>query len=219
MSDALKNKMSDAAPKVANIDVQSFSINDYIGWFEKINLNTLIWQLIALLVIFSFRAEIKSLLNGLIRKIPQLKSVGAFEFELSQETEQALERDSAKLQKEISAYQEVSKTDPNIVFLTIYIDMESALLELYSFAFPDDGSSFLQYRAKKLIENLVEGSFLGPDAKSIYDDIRPLRNRIAHGEKPLRDLEEAQPYLKALLLLKDKISDALKKIIKQSAAQ
>jgi hypothetical protein len=189
--------------------------NDYAHWFEKISLNTLIWQLIVLLVIFSFRAEIKNLLKGVISKLPQLKAVGSVEFVLSQETEMVIEQNSGKLQKEVNAYQEVSKTDPNIVFLTIYIDMESALLELYSFAFPNDGATFLQAKTKKLIKNLIEGNVLTSDVQNIHDDIRPLRNRIAHGEKPLRDLDEAQPYLKALLLLKDKISDALKDIIKK----
>lgn len=188
---------------------QTFSINDYAGWFEKINLNTLVWQVIVILLLIIFVGEIKGFIRKLIDKIPQLESAGAFKFQLSQETIKVIEDSPQKLQDEVGAYREVTGSDPNIVFLTIYIDMESSLMELYSRIFKADGLGALLSRPHKIISDLVEKKILEPVVQGIHADIRPLRNEIAHGKKPLKNFDMAQPYLKTLLLLKEKVTAAL----------
>lgn len=204
-----------SAPRVLykGVSETPSNINEYIIWFEKIDVNTIIWQAIVILVIFYFGNQLKALLGAFILKLPQMKSIAGAKFELalSDGTQKEIEENSNKLTDEIESYEVVTQKDPNIVFWTIYIDTEGSLLELYSRNFPEEKGLFLQTRTHKLIRKLVEKEVLKPNVKNIFDDLLKLRNQIANGQKPLKNLDEAQPYLKAMLLFKDNIFDALLK--------
>lgn len=195
------------------VQAHSFSINDYIDWFEKVNINTLIWQIIALILLVSFRKEIKGMLSSLINKIPQLKSLGMAEFELSNETKEAVEKIPAKLLKEIQAYEVVADKNPNIVFLTIFIDIESKIREICTNYYLNDDLAWLRASPTELIQGLIRNEILDQKAMPIFQDIRGVRNKIAHGEKPFRSIVEAQPYFEALILLKEIVYEGLEKVL------
>lgn len=199
----------------AALEAPPFSINDYIDWFEKINLNTFVWQIIALIVIFSFQKQIRAFLQGLIDKIPQMKSAPGFVFDdISKETKDAVEQASDRLQEEIKAYEAVAEKDPNIVFLTIFIDIESKLSEIYSKYYDESKDiSFIRPNTHSGIRNLVDRNVLDQRALAIFEDVRRIRNGIAHGEKPLKNTKEAMPYFEALLLLKDIVSEGHEKAL------
>ncbi len=55
--------------------VHSFNLNDYIDWFDKVNINTLIWQAIVVFFLWRFRKEIGKVVFSIVAKIPQIESV------------------------------------------------------------------------------------------------------------------------------------------------
>jgi hypothetical protein len=205
------NKAVDTA-----IDLPSIiNINDYLPWFEKINLNTFFWQIIVLVALFYFGKEIKSFLKGIISKLPQLKSIAGAVFDLSPETKTELQENETRLEEEIRPYKTNISDDPNMVFLSNYINSERDLMELYMKAFNIDDVGPILTRTDKLIKELVEKKALNPAALSIHHDIKHARNKIAHGAKPFSSFEDAENYLKASLLLKDMIKEGLDKVSKK----
>ncbi len=193
-----------------------FNINDYIDWFDKINLNVLIWQIIVIVIIFYFGKEIKMILKGLIDKIPHLKSVAGVEFQLSEETKQEIAEKSEVLNSEIAPYIVAIEQDINLVFLNHFIEFERNLDKLYWEAFPN-ARDFMRESPEKMLDNLVSGQRLDDKAISAYYDIRKIRNAIAHGKKVFTDVEDARPYLQTLFLLKEIVSGALLKISKEAS--
>lgn len=218
MTDATINQTNEIAQKTLH-STPPFQINDYIDWFDKINLNTLFWQIIVLIVLAYFRKEIKFLLKEIVSKIPHIKSMAGIEFGLSDETKEAVELIPDRLIKEIQEYEVIADKDPNIVFLTIYVDIESKMREICTNYYMNDDLAWLRASQNELIQGLVRNQVLDKKAWPIFQDVRPLRNRIAHGEKPFSGLEEAKPYFEAIILLRDLVQDGLKKVMKDKKAQ
>ena len=54
-----------------------------MDWFEKININTLIWQFIVVIFIIRFHKEIVKVVISAVAKIPQIESVSLPWFKLS----------------------------------------------------------------------------------------------------------------------------------------
>lgn len=192
--------------------ITDFDINTYIDWFEKINLNTFFWQIIALIIIFYFGKEIKSLLKGFIKKIPQIKTIAGVEFELSEETKQEIEDNTQKLETEIQPYKIAMDQDPDMVFLTQFINFERDLMELYQTAFKMNNMGGLLTRTDKIIKELIHDKYINSAALGIYYDIKSVRNKVAHGQKVFENFESAKSYLQAVLLLKDMIDEGLDKV-------
>lgn len=201
-------------PKVESISTatQGVDVNAYIGWFEKINLNTLVWQLIFLVVLLSFHREIRALLVAIISKIPRIKAMAGVEF-LSDETAVKIAENELTLSKQVKQYMADVTQDPNIVFLSNYINSERDLIDLYMKAFKLSGGPILD-RTDKIIKELVDGKFLKPSAINIYSDIRQARNKIAHGQKVFSSFDEAEKFLKAVILLNDMVKESLGKVNK-----
>lgn len=193
------------------ISKQGFDINAYIDWFEKISLNTMVWQLIVLFVLLSFRKELKQALTAIVSRIPQIKSIAGLEF-LSEETTGKISENEEKLTKEVKPYMLDVSQDPNMVFLSNYINSERDLIDLYTKVFKLSGTAPLLDRTDKLIKELIGKEALNPSALSVYFDIRQTRNKIVHGQKVFSSFEEAENYLKAVILLKDMIKDGLEKV-------
>jgi len=200
----MTNKTTEAINKVST----TININDYLGWFEKIDLNTLLWQLIIFFVFFYFRKEIKRFLLSLIEKVPQIKNVGNMEFHLSENTKKEIAKNDKTISEEIENYISVINQDPNIAFLANYIEFNNNLVQLSEKTFPDSLS--VQTRTKKLLEKLVKNKVLPDDILYIFKDIYKLRNQISHGAKPFQNFKDAEPYLKTVFLLRRMILDALK---------
>jgi Sec-independent protein translocase protein TatA len=192
----------------------NFNINAYIDWFEKVNINTFFWQIIALIIIFYFGKEIRALLKGLIKKIPQIKTIAGVEFELSEETEKEIEENKQKLETEIQPYKIAIDQDPDMVFLTQFINFERDLMELYQIAFKMTDMGGMLTRTDKIIKKLIQGTHLDSSSLGIYYDIKEIRNKVAHGQKVFENFEEAKTYLQAVLLLKNMIGEGLKKVKK-----
>ena len=206
--------LSDFPAKV--VESSSSNINNYIDWFEKIDLNTFVWQIIAVIIIFYFGKELKSLARGLIKKIPHLKSAGPLEFDLSVQTKEEVKENSDKLMEELKAYEILVDKDPNTVFLAIFIEIESVIKDIcteYYVGERDDDLAWLRASLRELLDGLVRNEVLDPKVIHIFNDISPLRNSIAHGGKPIKSLEKSRPYFEALLLLKETVSSGHEKVL------
>ncbi len=209
MTDATKNI---PAPNSVIDTASNFNVNAYIDWFEKININTFFWQVIALIIIFYFGKEIRALLKGFIKKIPQIKTIAGVEFELSEETKKEIKDNTKKLETEIQPYKIAIDKNPDMVFLTQFINFERDLMELYQTAFKMNNMGGLLTRTDKIIKELIQNKHLNSSSLGIYFDIKEIRNRVAHGQKVFENFDEAKTYLQAVLLLKDMIDEGLKKV-------
>ena len=193
--------MSESATETIAKSVDHLCLNDYLGWFEKINVNTLIWQLIAVTIFLYFGKEIKHLVAAVIDKIPQIKKFGSVDF-LSDETVSALNENKEKMKEEIGSYAQVVKQDPNIVFLTHFIDFERTLRILYSLNHRDEGK---RAPILEMLRQLAKEGVVDARSVSIYRDIQGIRNKLVHGDYAFSSPDEASQYLEAVLLLKDSI--------------
>lgn len=209
-----KTQAVEAIQKVA-LESKSLSINNYIDWFDKINLNTLLWQIIALIVLFYFGKEIKLLIKGIVSKIPHIKSMVGIEFGLSDKTKAAVEHIPDRLLKEIQEYEIIADKDPNIVFLTIFVDIEGKIRDICTNYYINDDLAWLRASPNELIQGLVRNEVLDKKALPVFQDVRALRNRIAHGEKPFANLAEAKPYFEAIILLRDIVQNGLTKVMQE----
>ncbi len=81
--------------------VYSFNLNDYIDWFDKININTLIWQFIVVFFLWRFRKEIGKVVKSIVAKIPQIESIGLTGFKLSDPTVEAQLKELATIKNKI----------------------------------------------------------------------------------------------------------------------
>lgn len=180
-----------------------------LPWFDKININTLVWQVIALIIIFYFGNTIKELLDKIVKKLLSIKKTPWAEFDdFSEETKETIGTNDKKLKEEIEPYKIAIEQDPNLVFLNQFIEFEGALYKLWANNFPN-AVDFMKPNPNKMLNDLIQSEKLDSQAISIYYDIRSARNKIVHGNKILTDTDEAKPYIQAVFLLKNLVISAL----------
>jgi hypothetical protein len=186
--------------------------HDFLDWLEKLDPTTLVWQVIIIVAIFYFGGVIKSILESLVAKIPQIKNFAGVEFELSEATKSEIEDKGDVLNKEIEPYMVAIGDNPSLLFLNHYIDFERLLDKLYWEAFPN-AKDFMRQSPEKMLKDLVHGEFVSQSTMGAFYDIKKIRNELVHGKHAFSDVEEARPYLKAVFLLKDLVTSGLEKLI------
>ncbi len=187
----------------------NFNMDDYMDWFDKININTLIWQVIVVVFLWQFRKEIRKFVFLIIEKIPHIKYVGFTGVHLSEETKEFVEEKSKQLDKQLKPYKDAASKDPSITFLTIFIDVEVLLRKLHSLYFNDSvrHTSNPHYLVNDLF---AKGAF----SRKLVNDFKialTLRNKIVHGEKIPNEPYEIDLFSKTLLLLKDEITNVIRR--------
>ena len=192
--------------------------NEFVGWLSKLDPTTLVWQLIIVVAIFYFGGVVKSILKGLVAKIPHIKNFAGLEFELSEATKSEIEVKGDVLNKEIEPYMVAIGDNPSLLFLNHFIDFERLLDKLYWEAFPK-ARDFMRQSPEKMLKDLVHGEFVSHSTMGAFYDIRKVRNEIVHGKHEFSNVEEARPYLKAVFLLKDLVNSGLEKLILNKSTQ
>jgi hypothetical protein len=189
---------------------EQLTIYDFFDWLEKLDPNTLVWQIVIVSAVVYFGSALKSILKGLVAKIPQIKNFAGVEFELSDETTSVIQSKEDELNQELEPYMMAIGENPSLLFLNHFIDFERSLDKLYWEAFPN-ARDFMRESPEKMLKDLVHGEYLSHSAMGAFYDIRKIRNEIVHGKHAFSDVEEARPYLKAVFFLKDLVSSGLEK--------
>lgn len=180
-----------------------------IDWFEKIDINLLIWQIIFVFIVWFLRIQIRDLFIALIKKIHKIKSIGELKFD--EDTEQALHEHEIKSETDIERDMESMETEPDIAFLINFIDFERGLRDLYQIVTEKNKDIKEVKRIDAIIKVLIEYNYLDSTVDNVYRKIREVRNQVAHGQRVFSNYQESKKYLNAVTFVKDMTHDALEK--------
>ncbi len=196
-----------------------FNMENYVSIFEKTHPNTLIWQVIVVVIIIWFRKELMELVHALIKKIPELKSFGRTEFELSAKVQKDVKEKSPQLDKKLKSYENkvtkgakhpsASPKDPSAAFFRVFVDVEILLRELNSLVFYTVNSNRMK-PLRIILHELVRSEVINKRFLNDFRSAQELRNRIAHGQEILESPYRIELYSKVLLLLKDELAKCIK---------
>ncbi len=223
-----------------------FNMENYVSIFEQINPNTLIWQLIVVLLVYWFFNDIKEFLKAITDKITELTSVSRNRADFNnktqkfredvQEVQEAASTKSKKsnnaetkkqtndmlwgkfldtLDKKVKSYEDALQKDPNMVFLTLFIEMDNLLMELYTSAIPKEKQSPFKRSSFAIFNELIEAKIIILDTRidsfmKVFNGVFNLQDLIMKDEKPLKVIDNARSYLRGLLITKYKIDEAIK---------
>ncbi len=219
--------------------VDKFDVDDYMSWFQEININTIIWQIIIIAILIWYHKETKRFLEVLTDKIAGLiyASRKALIFD-KEKTEKAIKEGAKKwkdeqpktknskksdlkkklydvLDKELEAYEYTLQ--PNKAFLEAFDEIERLLRDIHSKVMPASSQRTSYPPTIVIFYELVKKNFINSTTTDMFNVSLRLRNLIKHGGKPIKNSEEAKIYFKPLVIIKYEIDNAMVKILQREA--
>ncbi len=195
-------------PTLTSEQASSFDISYYMEVFDKININTFFWQIIVVFSFWWFHKEIMELARALIKKIPDIKSVGKTEFDVSETAKEVVEQESRRLDKMLKAYDTVVPNDERNIYLAIFKDSEDLLRELHYLNFDTKMVNLMSPSA--LLNDLGTTKSFNLKHMEDFKSAVALNQQLKDNEQMPIKIYNIELFSRTLLLLNDRIINIIR---------